>query len=109
MNDLLKTRLSDLLFETSQEVTTEEMQNAYKHFTEQIIAISQSEQSYHEIFERFRFIHFGNKVAHVFDLFTPGQQNKVFGIVATQNIEAAFAESQNLLIPEFNRLSAKIY
>ena len=38
MNDLLKTRLSDLLFETSQEVTTEEMQNAYGEFVEQIRA-----------------------------------------------------------------------
>lgn len=40
MNDLLKTRLSDLLFETSQEVTTEEMQNAYGEFVEQIRAMS---------------------------------------------------------------------
>lgn len=40
MNDLLKTRLSDLLFETSQEVTIEEMRNAYGEFVEQIRAVS---------------------------------------------------------------------
>ena len=37
--------LFSLLSDTPQ-VSKEEMQNAYKHFTEQIIAISQSEQSY---------------------------------------------------------------
>lgn len=41
--------LFSLLSEVSQ-VTNEEIQNAYKHFMEQITAISQSEQSYHEIF-----------------------------------------------------------
>ena len=40
MNDLLKTRLSDLLFETSQEVTNNEMQEAYGEFVEQIRTIS---------------------------------------------------------------------
>lgn len=40
MNDLLKTRLSNLLFETSQEVTIEEMRNAYGEFVEQIRAVS---------------------------------------------------------------------
>ena len=40
MNDLLKTRLSDLLFETSHEVTIEEMRNAYGEFVEQIRAVS---------------------------------------------------------------------
>ncbi len=40
MNDLLKTRLSDLLFETSHEVTIEEMRNAYAEFVEQIRAVS---------------------------------------------------------------------
>ena len=43
MNDLLKTRLSDLLFETSQEVTTEEMQNAYGEFVEQIRIVGDGE------------------------------------------------------------------
>ena len=43
--------LFSLLSDTPQ-VSKEEMQNAYKHFTEQIIAISQSEQSYHEIFRK---------------------------------------------------------
>jgi hypothetical protein len=43
--------LFSLLSDTPQ-VSKEEKQNAYKHFTEQIIAISQSEQSYHEIFRK---------------------------------------------------------
>lgn len=38
-----------LLSDASQ-VTNEEMQNAYKCFMEQIIAVCQSEQSYHDIF-----------------------------------------------------------
>ena len=47
--------LFSLLSDTPQ-VSKEEMQNAYKHFTEQIIAISQSEQSYHEIFRKLSLI-----------------------------------------------------
>lgn len=35
MNDLLQTRIFKLLFETSQEVTNEEMQVAYGEFLEQ--------------------------------------------------------------------------
>lgn len=40
MNDLLQTRIFKLLFETSQEVTNEEMQVAYGKFLEQIKNIS---------------------------------------------------------------------
>lgn len=40
MNDLLQTRIFELLFETSQEVTNEEMQVAYGEFLEQIKNIS---------------------------------------------------------------------
>lgn len=40
MNDLLQTRIFELLFETSQEVTNEEMQVAYGKFLEQIKNIS---------------------------------------------------------------------
>lgn len=40
MNDLLQTRIFKLLFETSQEVTNEEMQVAYGEFLEQIKNIS---------------------------------------------------------------------
>ena len=36
MNDLLKMRIFELLSETSQKVTNEEMQNAYGEFVEQI-------------------------------------------------------------------------
>lgn len=36
MNDLLQTRIFRLLSETSQEVTNQEMQNAYGEFVEQI-------------------------------------------------------------------------
>lgn len=36
MNDLLQTRIFGLLSETSQEVTNQEMQNAYGEFVEQI-------------------------------------------------------------------------
>ena len=48
--------LFSLLSDTPQ-VSKEEMQNAYKHFTEQIIEISQSEQSYHEIFRKLNITH----------------------------------------------------
>ena len=40
MNDLLKARVLGLLSETSQEVTNEEMQNAYDKFVEQIRTVS---------------------------------------------------------------------
>ncbi|CCZ10807.1 putative uncharacterized protein [Odoribacter sp. CAG:788] len=40
MNDLLQTRIFELLFETLQEVTNEEMQVAYGEFLEQIKNIS---------------------------------------------------------------------
>lgn len=40
MNDLLQTRLFRLLSGTSQEVTNEEMQNAYGEFVEKIRAVS---------------------------------------------------------------------
>ena len=40
MNVLLNMRMFRLFYETSQEVTTEEMQNAYGEFVEQIRAMS---------------------------------------------------------------------
>lgn len=40
MNDLLQTRMFGLLFETSQEVTNEKMQNAYDEFVEQIRTVN---------------------------------------------------------------------
>lgn len=40
MNDLMKTRIFGLLSETSQEVTNEEMQNAYGEFLEHIENVS---------------------------------------------------------------------
>ena len=40
MNDLLQMRIFGLLSETSQEVTNEEMQNAYDEFVEQIRTVS---------------------------------------------------------------------
>ena len=40
MNDLLQTRIFGLLSGTSQEVTNEEMQNAYGEFIEQIRTVS---------------------------------------------------------------------
>jgi hypothetical protein len=42
MNDLLNTRLFSLLSEPSQEVTNEEMQNAYGDFVEHVKAVSDS-------------------------------------------------------------------
>ncbi len=42
-------KLFSLLSDASQ-VTNEEMQNAYERFMEQITSVSQSEQSYPEIF-----------------------------------------------------------
>lgn len=40
MNDLLKARIFGLLSETSQEVTNDEIQNAYDKFVEQIRTVS---------------------------------------------------------------------
>lgn len=40
MNDLLQSKMFGLLSETSQEVTNEEMQNAYGEFVEQIRTVS---------------------------------------------------------------------
>lgn len=40
MNDLLQARIFKLLFETSQGVTNEEMQNAYGEFIEQVKTVS---------------------------------------------------------------------
>ena len=40
MNDLLKERIFGLLSETSQEVTNQEMQNAYDEFLEHIEGVS---------------------------------------------------------------------
>lgn len=40
MNELAQMRIFGLLSETSQEVTNEEMQNAYDEFVEQIRAVS---------------------------------------------------------------------
>ncbi|RHJ95101.1 hypothetical protein [Parabacteroides bouchesdurhonensis] len=40
MNDLSQTRIFSLLSESSQEATTEEMQNAYGEFVEQIRTVS---------------------------------------------------------------------
>lgn len=40
MNDLLQMRIFGLLNETSQEITNEEMQNAYGEFVEQIRTMS---------------------------------------------------------------------
>jgi len=42
MNELVNTRLFSLLVEPSQEVTNDEMQNAYGHFVEQTKAVSDS-------------------------------------------------------------------
>ena len=42
MNELVNMRLFSLLAESSQEVTNEEMQNAYGHFVEQVKAIGSS-------------------------------------------------------------------
>ena len=50
MNHLLKLKLFSLLSESSQEVTNSEMQNAYGCFREQVETVSQSENSFPEIY-----------------------------------------------------------
>jgi len=50
MNDLLETRMFSLLSEPSQEVTNQEMENAYGCFTEHMKTISQSETDYSEVY-----------------------------------------------------------
>jgi hypothetical protein len=47
---MLYSRLFGLLSEPSQEVTNEQIQNAYGHFVEQVEAVSQSENNYAEIY-----------------------------------------------------------
>lgn len=49
MNDLLQTRIFGLLNETSQEITNEEMQNAYGEFIHQVRAMS-NENDYSTIY-----------------------------------------------------------
>lgn len=51
MNDLLKTRLFGLLSESSQnEVTNEEMHNAYGCFMEQVKTVSEIRNNFLEVF-----------------------------------------------------------
>lgn len=50
MDDLLQMKLFSLLSETSQEVTNEQMHNAYGEFMEQLKTVSQSEQNHSETF-----------------------------------------------------------
>jgi TnpA family transposase len=50
MNDLLETRLFTLLGDALQEVTNQEIQNAYGNFMEQVRTVSQSENNHSEIF-----------------------------------------------------------
>lgn len=52
MNELLKERFFSLLSESSQEISNEEIQNAYGCFTERIKIISQSENSLSETFRK---------------------------------------------------------
>ena len=49
MNDLLQTRIFGLLNETSQEISNEEMQNAYGEFIHQVSTIS-NENDYSTIY-----------------------------------------------------------
>ncbi len=50
MNELLKGRFFSLLSESSQEVTNEEMQNAYGCFMKGVETVSQSAKGYSEIY-----------------------------------------------------------
>jgi len=50
MEKELKSELFGLLSESSQEVTNKEMENAYECFMEQIETVSQSENTYPEIY-----------------------------------------------------------
>lgn len=50
MNDLLRERFFSLLSESSQEVTNEEIQNAYECFMKRVATVSQSETDYSKIF-----------------------------------------------------------
>ncbi|KAA6300288.1 MAG: hypothetical protein EZS26_003576, partial [Candidatus Ordinivivax streblomastigis] len=55
MNDLLNTRLFRLLSESPQEVTKQEMQDAYVHFVKQVETLSQSETDYSVILRALNF------------------------------------------------------
>jgi len=50
MNEIVNAELFGLLSEPSQESTNKEMKNAYGHFTEQMKTVSQSENTYPEIY-----------------------------------------------------------
>ncbi|KAA6319161.1 hypothetical protein EZS27_030912 [termite gut metagenome] len=55
MDKLLKTRFFNLLINSSQKVTNEEMQNAYGDFVKQVETLNQSETDYSVIFRILNF------------------------------------------------------
>lgn len=55
MNELVREKLFSLLADTSQQVTNEEMQNAYGCFMEQVEIVSQSENTYSEIYRMLNY------------------------------------------------------
>lgn len=50
MNELLKMKLFSLLAKDSQEVSNDEMKNAYGNFTEQVKIVNQPENNYLIVF-----------------------------------------------------------
>jgi hypothetical protein len=74
MNDLLNTRFFSLLAEPSQEVTNEEMQNAYAQFTAHMEAVSNSDD-YTSIFRTLNLTRI--EVAHLQTVFRYEQGGKM--------------------------------
>ena len=50
MNELVREKLFSLLADASQQITNDEMRNAYGCFMEQLRIVSQSELNYSEVF-----------------------------------------------------------
>ncbi|KAA6338889.1 hypothetical protein EZS27_013153 [termite gut metagenome] len=74
MWNILNTRLFSLLTEPSQEITHEEMQNAYGHFVKQVETLSQSEPDYSIILRALNFTRI--EFSSLESIFWCGQEKK---------------------------------
>ncbi len=74
MNDLIKTELFGLVTESSQEVTNQEMQNAYGQFVKQVENLNQSETDYSTIFRLLNLTRIEFKTLHTQILYEQGKK-----------------------------------
>jgi hypothetical protein len=86
MNDILNTRLFSLLAEPSQEVTNEEMQNAYVDFVKQVETLGQSETDYSAILNSFHILS-RNKHSNPIYILSPSR--KTWGLLVWRKLLSA--------------------